>query len=208
MRKTNTSPSIAKMARMSLLIAIVILLTFTPLGYIVIGPIAATTIQMPVIIGAALMGPAAGATLGAIFGLSAIAKILMMPGADVFATTIMNYNFFLYAFIAIAPRLLMGWLSGLLILLLKKVEPLHRLGKGAGSFAVAGFIGSMMNTVFYLGALWMFASQIVADFYQMDVSGVGTMVMGVAYSAGVPEAIVSALVVGAVCRAMGVIDKT
>ncbi len=154
------------------------------------------------------MGPAAGATLGAIFGLSAVAKILMMPGADVFATTIMNYNFFLYAFIAIAPRLLMGWLSGLLVVGLQKIKPLHSLGKGAGSFAIAGFAGSMMNTVFYLGSLWVFASQIVADYYQMDVSGVGAMVMGVAYTAGVPEAIVSALVVGAVCRAMGVVDRT
>ena len=48
----------------AILMAIVFLLAFTPLGYLVIGPIAATTIQMPVIVGAVIMGPAAGATLG------------------------------------------------------------------------------------------------------------------------------------------------
>ena len=53
MARTNVDPKVGRLARMALLIAIIIILTFTPLGYLVIGPIAATTIQMPVIIGAA-----------------------------------------------------------------------------------------------------------------------------------------------------------
>lgn len=48
-----------RLVRMAVLVAIIFLLAFTPLGYLVIGPIAATTIQMPVIIGAVLMGPTA-----------------------------------------------------------------------------------------------------------------------------------------------------
>lgn len=40
-----------RLVRMAVLVAIIFLLAFTPLGYLVIGPIAATTIQMPVIIG-------------------------------------------------------------------------------------------------------------------------------------------------------------
>lgn len=61
-----------RLVRMAVLVAIIFLLAFTPLGYLVIGPIAATTIQMPVIIGAVLMGPTAGAILGGFFGLSAL----------------------------------------------------------------------------------------------------------------------------------------
>lgn len=205
MKTTNTSPKIAKMARMSLLTAIIILLTFTPLGYITIGPIAATTIQMPVIIGAILMGPSAGFMLGAIFGISAVLKILLMPGADIFATTILNYNFFLYCVIAIIPRLMMGGLAGLLFVGLKKAFSAQR-GSRITSYAITGFVGSMINTVAYLGFLWLFASGIVANFYDMDISGVGAMVMGVATTAGIPEAIVSAFVVGAVCRALHTVD--
>ena len=71
-----------KMTLTAILAAIIFLLAFTPLGYLSIGPIAATTVQMPVIIGAALMGPTTGAVLGFFFGLSAIVKVLTMPGAE------------------------------------------------------------------------------------------------------------------------------
>ena len=97
-----------RLVRMAVLVAIIFLLAFTPLGYLVIGPIAATTIQMPVIIGAVLMGPTAGAILGGFFGLSALLKVITMPGADLFATTIMTYSPFLYIVIAMIPRILMG----------------------------------------------------------------------------------------------------
>ena len=204
MKNANLQPKVGQLARMSMLVAIIGLLTFTPLGFLVIGPISATTIQIPVIIGAILMGPTAGATLGLSFGVASLAKIMMMPGADPFATTILNYNFFLYLTIACVPRIAMGWLSGLLGVAMRKIFAGKRKAIG---FAVTGFVGSMMNTVFYLGALWMLASQIVADFYQMDISGVGNMVMGIAVTAGIPEAIASAAIVGAVCRSIIAMDN-
>lgn len=203
MSNANVNPKVGRLARMALLVAIIILLTFTPLGYITLPFIAATTIQMPVIIGAVMMGPMAGLALGIAFGLSALCKVLMMPGADPVATAILSYNFFLYAVIAIVPRGLMGWLSGLLFAGLNKTLPNQRLV----SYGITGFIGSMLNTVFYLGSLWLMASGIVAEVYSMDISGVGAMVMTVAATAGIPEAIVSCVIVAAVCRALQAIDK-
>lgn len=203
MSNANVNPKVGRLARMALLVAIIILLTFTPLGYITLPFIAATTIQMPVIIGAVMMGPMAGLALGIAFGLSALCKVLMMPGADPVATAILSYNFFLYAVIAIVPRGLMGWLSGLLLAGLNKTLPNQRLI----SYGITGFVGSMLNTIFYLGSLWLMASGIVAEVYSMDISGVGTMVMTVAATAGIPEAIVSCVIVAAVCRALQAIDK-
>ena len=203
MSNANVNPKVGQLARMALLVAIIILLTFTPLGYITLPFIAATTIQMPVIIGAMMMGPMAGLALGIAFGLSALCKVLMMPGADPVATAILSYNFFLYAVIAIVPRGLMGWLSGLLFAGLNKTLPNQRLI----SYGITGFVGSMLNTIFYLGSLWLMASGIVAEVYSMDISGVGAMVMTVAATAGIPEAIVSCMIVAAVCRALQAIDK-
>ena len=203
MSNANVNPKVGRLARMALLVAIIILLTFTPLGYITLPFIAATTIQMPVIIGAVMMGPMAGLALGIAFGLSALCKVLMMPGADPVATAILSYNFFLYAVIAIVPRGLMGWLSGLLFAGLNKTLPNQRLI----SYGITGFVGSMLNTVVYLGSLWLMASGIVAEVYSMDISGVGAMVMTVAATAGIPEAIVSSVIVAAVCRALQAIDK-
>ena len=79
----NSNSKVHQITRMAILVAIIFLLAFTPLGYLTIGPIAATTIQMPVIVGAVMMGPAAGAVLGFFFGLSAVIKVLTMPGAPV-----------------------------------------------------------------------------------------------------------------------------
>ena len=203
MTNANVNPKVGRLARMALLVAIIILLTFTPLGYITLPFIAATTIQMPVIIGAVMMGPMAGLALGIAFGLSALCKVLMMPGADPVATAILSYNFFLYAVIAIVPRGLMGWLSGLLFAGLNKTLPNQRLI----SYGITGFVGSRLNTIFYLGSLWLMASGIVAEVYSMDISGVGAMVMTVAATAGIPEAIVSCVIVAAVCRALQAIDK-
>ena len=203
MSNANVNPKVGRLARMALLVAIIILLTFTPLCYITLPFIAATTIQMPVIIGAMMMGPMAGLALGIAFGLSALCKVLMMPGADPVATAILSYNFFLYAVIAIVPRGLMGWLSGLLFAGLNKTLPNQRLI----SYGITGFVGSMLNTIFYLGSLWLMASGIVAEVYSMDISGVGAMVMTVAATAGIPEAIVSCMIVAAVCRALQAIDK-
>ena len=89
---SNTSNKVHQITRMAILVAVIFLLAFTPLGYLSIGPIAATTIQMPVIIGAAMMGPVSGAVLGGFFGLSALVKVLTMPGADPFATLALAHS--------------------------------------------------------------------------------------------------------------------
>lgn len=196
----NSSAKVRRIAQLAILVAIIFLLTFTPLGYLVIGPIAATTIQMPVVIGAALMGPVAGLILGLFFGLSAIVKVLTMPGADAFATLALTYSPLRYIVVCVGARMLMGWLAGLL------GEGLRRLPldgkKSIVRYGVTGFLGSLMNTVFYLGLLWVLCAQVISEFYGVDLSGVGNLVMTTAVTAGIPEAIVSCIVVAAVCKAV------
>ena len=53
----------------ALMAAIVILLANTPLGMIQLPVIKATTVHIPVILGAVLLGPMAGAVLGGVFGI-------------------------------------------------------------------------------------------------------------------------------------------
>jgi len=192
---------IHRLTQLAILVAVIFLLTFTPLGYLTVGPIAATTIQMPVIVGAALMGPISGLILGFFFGLSAIIKVLTMPGADPFATMALSHSPLAYLVVCMGSRILMGWLTGLLAAGLKKLSPLT--GKGSVlAYGITGFAGSVMNTVFYLGSLWLLCAQVIATYYGVDLSGVGDLVVGTAVAAGIPEAIVSCVVVAAVCRAL------
>lgn len=60
------------MVSVALMAAIVILLANTPLGMIQLPIIKATTVHIPVIIGAILLGPLAGAFLGGVFGVQVL----------------------------------------------------------------------------------------------------------------------------------------
>ena len=57
------------MVQLAVLIAIMLILAFTPLGYLRIGPLAISLMTIPVVIGAMILGPAGGAVLGLVFGL-------------------------------------------------------------------------------------------------------------------------------------------
>ena len=58
------------MTFMAMFLAIEIILVVTPLGYIPIGPLSATTMHIPVIIAGITLGKKAGAQLGLVFGLT------------------------------------------------------------------------------------------------------------------------------------------
>ena len=67
------------MVSVALMAAIVIVLANTPLGMIQLPIIKATTVHIPVIIGAILLGPSAGAILGAVFGICSLISNTMAP---------------------------------------------------------------------------------------------------------------------------------
>ena len=195
-----------KITLTAMLVAIIFLLTFTPLGYLVVGPIAATTIQMPVIIGAALMGPVTGLVLGLFFGISAIIKVLTMPGADALATLVLTTAPLRYIVICVGSRVLMGWLTGLLGQGLHKI---HALGgkKTVIRYGILGFVGSMLNTIFYLGFLGLIGNELVMESLGVDASGLVATITGTAITLGIPEAIVSCVIVGAVCKALEMVMR-
>ena len=63
MRSTKT----IKMAQLAILIAVVLIMAFTPLGYLKNVGLEISLITIPVAIGAMVIGPGAGAVLGAVF---------------------------------------------------------------------------------------------------------------------------------------------
>ena len=65
----------------ALFAAIIIIMSFTPLGYIPLVLINATIIHIPVILGAIFCGPKRGAFLGFIFGLTSFIKNTVAPSS-------------------------------------------------------------------------------------------------------------------------------
>ena len=72
----------AQMTQLTLLIAILVVLTFTPLGFIQIPPVAITILHIPVIIGAIAMGPVCGGILGLAFGVLSMLKACLLYTSD------------------------------------------------------------------------------------------------------------------------------
>ena len=69
------------MVGVAMMAAIVILLANTPLGMIQLPIIKATTTHIPVIVGAILLGPGAGAILGGVFGICSMISNTVAPVA-------------------------------------------------------------------------------------------------------------------------------
>ena len=82
MSKTSAAASRQKLVRLvltALLTALIIVMAFTPLGYLKAGAIEITFITIPVIIGAVLLGPVGGLFLGAVFGITSFCLLYTSP---------------------------------------------------------------------------------------------------------------------------------
>lgn len=66
----NTTNNTSKLVILGLMTGILLLMAYTPLGYLNIGPLAITFNVIPVAIAAITLGPAGGAAIGAVFGMT------------------------------------------------------------------------------------------------------------------------------------------
>ena len=144
MKRSN----LGKMTRLAILTAIILIMAFTPLGYLHIGPLSMTLIMIPVAVGAITMGPGVGAFLGTVFGLSSFVQAF---GLDSFATMLFSFNPFYYFLLTMVPRVLMGLLCGLIFLAFSKKDSLRPVG-----FVVSSFSAAALNTILFMSALVLF----------------------------------------------------
>ena len=177
----------------ALMAAIVILLANTPLGMIQLPIIKATTVHIPVILGAILLGPAAGAVLGAVFGICSMISNTMAPTLLSFAP-FMSMTGILGAvkavWISVGCRIMIGVVAGWVWIVLKKLKMNH-----LAALAVTGFTGSMVNTVFVMGSIYLMLAREYAQVKSVAVDAVWGLVMGTVTASGIPEAIAAAILV-------------
>jgi len=97
-------------AQFALLSAIIILMAFTPLGYVRLGVVEATLLMIPVALGAIRLGPIGGALLGAVFGATSFAQCF---GISPFGTMLLSISPVATFVVCMVPRILMGVLVAL-----------------------------------------------------------------------------------------------
>ena len=186
------------LTQMGMLIAIIIVLTVTNIGNIPIGPIVATTYHIPVIIGAVLLGPKAGALLGGLWGFLGFYLVLTGQTTSIVAMTVVQHSVWVYFVISVIPRILTGFLSGYVFIFSQRF-----LGKNSVlGFGLTGAAGALCNTTFYLGFLYILAKPLVAEALKINLDAVVSFIIGVVCVNGVAEAILAAMIVMAVCKSM------
>ena len=113
----------------ALFTAIIIIMAFTPLGYIPLVVINATIIHIPVILGALFLGPKKGAFLGFVFGLTSLINNTfkaVTPSAFVFspvlaANLVGVSGIFKSLYICFVPRILVGIIPYYVYLLIRSL---------------------------------------------------------------------------------------
>ena len=190
------------MVSVALMAAIVVVLANTPLGMIQLPIVKATTVHIPVIIGAILLGPTAGAILGFVFGMCSLISNTMAPTLLSFAfSPFMSTTGILGAikaiWISVGCRILIGVVAGWVWILLKKIK-LNQIA----SLAITGFIGSMVNTITVMGSIYFLFAKQYAEAKEVAVTAVWGLVMGTVTASGIPEAIAAAVLVAIVTKVL------
>lgn len=190
------------LASVALMMAVVILLANTPFGMIQLPVVKATTVHIPVILGAVLLGPLAGGILGAVFGICSMISNTAAP-------TLLSFAFSPFMsmtglsgvlkslWVCVGCRILIGVIAGWLWILFRRIK-MNRLA----ALTVTGFLGSMVNTVFVMGSIYLLFAAEYAHAKNVAVDAVWGLIMVTVTASGIPEAIVAAILVAVIGKVL------
>ncbi len=148
------------LAELALLTAVILLLAFTPLGYIRTAGLEITLIVVPVAVGAVTLGPAAGAVLGGVFG---ITSFIQCFGVSTLGTVLLGVNPVFTFLVCVPTRILDGFLTGLIYRGLRKIRI-----SGGVSATVANVCCPLLNTVFFMGTMVTLFAETMRQQYGME----------------------------------------
>lgn len=157
-----------RLVQIALLAAIELIFAFTPLGYLRVGTVLEITFMtVPIAIAATTVGPLASVILSLIFGVS---SFLQCFGMSAFGVICLSIDPLRTAVLCIAPRLLMGVLTGYLFRWLKKT------GRSLLAFTLTSLAAALLNTVLFVLSFFLLFRSAALDFGgTVGVINVGAM---------------------------------
>lgn len=148
-------PSVRTLTQLALLTAVVLVMAATPLGYLRVGPLTMSLLTVPVAIGAMLTGPAGGAWMGFVFGMTSFGNAVNGTGGlTAFA---FQYNPVLCFLTCVGTRVACGLCCALLFRAVTRLLP----GRPKVACLAGALSAPILNTVFFMGCLLLF-------FYNME----------------------------------------
>ena len=172
---------IKRMAAIALLMALVVVMQFIS-G--LIPPVAGfsfSLVLIPIVLGAALYGPSAGALLGATFGI--VVYINCVTGADVGGAMVFQANPVLCFLVVMGKGMLAGMASGFVYKLLKGVNPYIAM-------LCAAIICPVVNTGVFIACMLLFFVDVLNAWAQGGALA-GYILTGLVLGSFVPELIIN-----------------
>lgn len=189
---------------LAMLCGLMLVLQITGIGLIPLPLIKATTMHIPVILGAILLGPTAGGILGAVFGLCSIWTNTFTPSVLSFAfSPILAYEIgglggsVCALWTALGCRILLGVIAGWLWKGLKRLK-LNELI----CLPVTSALATILHSLLVMSSIGIMFAQQYAAAKNVALSSVFGAAMGVVATSGIPEAVAAVLIVTAVGKAL------
>ena len=188
--------------------SIQVVLMLTPLGYIPLGPVRATTMHIPVILAGILLGVKGGAITGLVFGLSSVIINTITPTITSFVFTPFYslgeyHGNFMSLVIAIGPRVLLGVLAAVIYHWFKNKNNKMRLF-GSG---VKDLVCTLIHSILVLGMIYLFFGPSYAAAKGVEVSALFGLLLGIITTNSVLEAILATLIIAPLTKVLEPITK-
>lgn len=192
----NNKFTTAQLTLLGLMIAILLVMSYTPLGYLNIGPLAISFNVIPVAISAIVLGPVGGAVAGVVFGLTSFLQCIGVGGTSTMGVMLFSINPFLAFVQRFIPRLLDGICLGYIFRGVRKVSNTYV------ACAVTGFFSAFLNTLFFMSALvGLFGN----TEYVQNLMGAHNVIIGCCLMVGINavcEMVSSTIITGAIGAAL------
>ncbi len=155
MQTNRTGSRVRTLTQFALLVAVELILGFTPLGLIMVPPVAITIMHIPVIICGVVMGPLYGGLLGLCFGLCSLVKATTSAVSlgDMLFSPFLSGNPLASIAMCLIPRILLGIIAGYLFILLHKWLKNNLL-----SIGITAAVATVFHTLGVLGLMSLFFS--------------------------------------------------
>lgn len=209
LKRTNTK----LLVQLALLVALEIILVFTPLASIPLGTaIVATTAHIPVIIAAIMLGRKSGIFMGGVFGVLSLIvwTVYTPPSSAAFAFTFTPaYNVPgtdsgspLSLLVVLVPRIILGLAAAELYRVFMKFDK-----NGHIACPLASVLATLTHTVLVLGMIYVFFGRAYAEVNQIEYSALLGAMGVIVVTNGLLEALIAALITSALVRVVPVLKR-
>ena len=183
-----------KLCEFALLVALEVVMSLTPLGFLDLGFLSASLLTIPVAVGAILLGTAASTLLGLTFGVISFIKGFSSAAPMTVAMYAMSIPASFV--VAVVGRVLMGLCTGLLVKAVRRVKP-----KGIWDNVVGSLAAPLLNTAFFMGLLMLlfYHSEYIQGI--VETTGVSNPVLLIGVMVGT-QALIEAAACGVIATAV------